>query len=108
MTSLLHHWQIVGVGIHVASDGGWSLIPREIVAVGGVPGVQGGSVYSFLDDTSSCTSRHWPAKTGATSSPQTPKPRPPGGGAHTYEIFSLVGPTGLLPLEYRYWAPEAR
>ena len=82
MTSLLHHWQIVGVGIHVASDGGWTLIPREIVAEGGVPGVQGGSVYSVLDDTSSCTSRHRPAKTGATSSPQTPKPRPRGGGSY--------------------------
>ena len=57
LPSLFFPWQIFGVGLHVASDGNWHLLPGETTVEGGVPRVQGGADGGLSTNSSSGAAR---------------------------------------------------
>ena len=87
---MLYPWQIFGFNIHAASNGGWTLLPRDTAAEGGVPGLKVGYGDGVSVKTFAGTERRRLVGPGYNSAPPHP------GEAHTYWFSFPVVLTRLL------------
>ena len=69
LLSLLNPWRIFGVGVHMASDRDWSVLPRETAKDGVLIVVQRRSGGGISANTYSGTAHRWMGGSGATSAP---------------------------------------